>query len=116
MPLYIAQSGDLDRCDRCLTDSLTTLKDRATQLLIKYMSGALVTQRQRQDIYLFLFDFYDRKGCICCFLTLLSHDTTFRAEKYHEQAFTGIIHFKVTKGIQSKSGITMGSHASEVLS
>ena len=44
MPLYIAQSGDLDRCYRCLTDSLTTLKDRATQLLIKYKSGALVTQ------------------------------------------------------------------------
>ena len=30
--------------------------------------------------------------------------------------FTGIIHFKVTKGIQLKSGITMVSHASEVLS
>ena len=44
MPLYIAQSGDLDMCYRCLTDSLTTLKDRATQLLIKYKSGALVTQ------------------------------------------------------------------------
>ena len=44
MPLYIAQSGDLDRCYRCLTDRLTTLKDRATQLLIKYKSGALVTQ------------------------------------------------------------------------
>ena len=44
MPLYIAQSGDLDRCHRCLTDRLTTLKDRATQLLIKYKSGALVTQ------------------------------------------------------------------------
>ena len=42
MPLYIEQSGHLDRCYRCLTDSLTTLKDRATQLLIK--SGALVTQ------------------------------------------------------------------------
>ena len=35
MPLYIAKSGDLDRCYRCLTDSLT-LKDGATQLLIKY--------------------------------------------------------------------------------
>ena len=34
MPLYIAKSGDLDRCYRCLTDRLTTLKDRATQLLI----------------------------------------------------------------------------------
>ena len=44
MPLYIAQSGDLVRCYRCLTDSLTTLKDRATQLLKKYKSGALVTQ------------------------------------------------------------------------
>ena len=44
MPLYIAKSGDLDMCYRCLTDRLTTLKDRATQLLIKYKSGALVTQ------------------------------------------------------------------------
>ena len=43
MPLYIAQSGHLDRCYRCLTDR-QTLKDRATQLLIKYKSGALVTQ------------------------------------------------------------------------
>ena len=42
MPLYIAQSGDLDRCHGCLTHS--HLKDRATQLLIKYKSGALVTQ------------------------------------------------------------------------
>ena len=42
--IYIAQSGDLDRCYRCLTDRLTTLKDSATQLLIKYKSGALVTQ------------------------------------------------------------------------
>ena len=48
MPLYIAKSGDLDRCYRCLTDSLThsltTLKDRATQILIKYKSGALMIQ------------------------------------------------------------------------
>ena len=43
MPLYIEQSGDVDRCYRCLTDS-QTLKDRAIQLLIKYKSGALVTQ------------------------------------------------------------------------
>ena len=43
MPLYIAQSGDLDRCHRCLTHSLTW-KDSATLLLIKYKSGALVTQ------------------------------------------------------------------------
>ena len=46
MPLYIAKSGDLDRCYRCLTDSLThsQTKDSATQLLTKYKSGALVTQ------------------------------------------------------------------------
>ena len=43
MPLYIAQSGDIEGCHACLTDS-QTLKDRATQLLIKYKSGALVTQ------------------------------------------------------------------------
>ena len=30
--------------DALLTDSLTTLKDMATQLLIKYKSGALVMQ------------------------------------------------------------------------
>ena len=34
MPLYIAKSGDLD----------SQRKDSATQLLIKYKSGALVTQ------------------------------------------------------------------------
>ena len=44
MPLYIAESGDLDRCYRCLTDG-QTVKNRATQLLIKYKSGALVTQK-----------------------------------------------------------------------
>ena len=43
MPLYIAQSGDLDRFNGCLTDG-QTLKDSATQLLIKYKSGTLVTQ------------------------------------------------------------------------
>ena len=43
MPLYIAQSGDLDRCRVCLTDG-QTLKDRATQPLIKYKSGAIITQ------------------------------------------------------------------------
>ena len=53
MPLYIEQSGDLDRCYRCLTHSLTTLKDRATQLLIKYKSGALATQYQ-QDLSWYL--------------------------------------------------------------
>ena len=44
--LYIAKSGDLDWCYRCLTDWLTHshLKDRATQLLTKYKSGALVMQ------------------------------------------------------------------------
>ena len=46
MPLYIEQSGDLDRCYRCLTDR-QTLKDRATQLLIKYKSRALVMQKMR---------------------------------------------------------------------
>ena len=44
MPLYIAKSGDLEGCHACLTDRLTTLKDRATQLLIKFKTGALVTQ------------------------------------------------------------------------
>ena len=39
MPLYIEHSGDLEGCHACLTDS--HLKDRATQLLIKYKSGAL---------------------------------------------------------------------------
>ena len=48
MPLYIAKSGYLDRCYRCLTDWLThwlTDFERfwATQLFIKYKSGALVT-------------------------------------------------------------------------
>ena len=36
------RSGQVSR----MPDSLTTLKDRATQLLIKYKSGALVTQKQ----------------------------------------------------------------------
>ena len=49
MPVYIAQSGDLEGCNACLTDS-QTLKDRATQLLTKYKSGALVTQL-RMDFY-----------------------------------------------------------------
>ena len=43
MPLCIKQSGHLDRCHGSLTHS-QTLKDSATQLLIKYRSGALVTQ------------------------------------------------------------------------
>ena len=48
MPLYIARSGDLEGCHACVTDSLTDshLKDSATQLLIKYKSGALVTQQE----------------------------------------------------------------------
>ena len=46
MPLYIAKSGDLGRYHACLTDG-QTLKDRATQLLKKYKSGALVTQHSR---------------------------------------------------------------------
>ena len=45
MPLYIAKIEIWTGVtDASLTDSLTTLKDRATQLLIKYKSGALVTQ------------------------------------------------------------------------
>ena len=60
MPLYIAQSGDLDRCYRCLTDS-QTLKYRATQLLIKYNGGALVTQ------YCFNNSFGAEMGWICMF-------------------------------------------------
>ena len=57
MPLYIAKSGDLDRCYRCLTDWLTDsqCKDRATQLLKKYKSGALVTQL---NLNLFLVDIF----------------------------------------------------------
>ena len=43
MPLYIAQSGDMEGCHAYLTDG-QTLKDRATQLFTKYKSGALVTQ------------------------------------------------------------------------
>ena len=49
MPLYIAQSGDLEGCNACLTDS-QTLKDSATQLLTKYKSGALVTQLENEQI------------------------------------------------------------------
>ena len=36
--------------DASRTDSLTTLKDRATQLLIKYKSRALVTQQHLTHI------------------------------------------------------------------
>ena len=38
------RSGQVLPMPDSLTDSLPTLKDRATQLLIKYKSGALVTQ------------------------------------------------------------------------
>ena len=48
MPLYIERSGDLDRCHASLTDG-QTLKDRATQLLLKSKSGALVTQLSKQS-------------------------------------------------------------------
>ena len=46
--LYILQKVEIwtGVTDAWRTDSLTTLKDRATQLLIKYKSGALVTQYQ----------------------------------------------------------------------
>ena len=61
MPLYIAQSGDLEGCHACLTHWLTvhwltTLRDRATQLLIKFKTGALVTQFDI-DFHLFLWFF-----------------------------------------------------------
>ena len=56
MPLYIEKSRDLDRCYRCLTDSQR--KDRVTQLLIKYKSGALVTQKhfvtRKLDIHIYM--------------------------------------------------------------
>ena len=48
MPLYIAQSGDLEGCYRCLMDS-QTLKDRATQLLTKYKSNAIMTNYRPLD-------------------------------------------------------------------
>ena len=48
MPLYIAQSGDLDRCNGCLTDG-QTLKDSATQLLIKYKVGMAVRAPSGND-------------------------------------------------------------------
>ena len=38
------RSGQVSRMPDSLTHSLTTLKDSATQLLIKYKSGALVAQ------------------------------------------------------------------------
>ena len=56
LPLYIApsakwRSGQVLPMPYSLTDSLTwltTLKDRATQLIIKYKSGALITQCERR--------------------------------------------------------------------
>ena len=68
MPLYIAKSGDLEGCHACLTDRLTTLKDSATQLLIKYKSGALVTQFHMKLTKPFLSHlniFEQRKYMIC---------------------------------------------------
>ena len=47
-----------------LTHSLTTLKDRATQLLMKYKSGALVTQFRFFLWHLLMASFY----CIYCIL------------------------------------------------
>ena len=50
MPSYIEQREIWTGVtDALLTHSLTTLKDRATQLLIKYKSGALVTQCLRMQ-------------------------------------------------------------------
>ena len=49
--LYILQKVEIwtGVTDAWLTHSLTSLKDRATQLLLKYKSGALVTQYCSQD-------------------------------------------------------------------
>ena len=63
MPLYIAQSGDLEGCNACLTDG-QTLKDRATQLFIKYKSGALVTQFLQLGIIKLNLS-YDQTNLIC---------------------------------------------------
>ena len=56
--LYILQKVEIwiGVTDASRTDSLTTLKDRATQLLIKYKSGALVTQLSSKH----------RKNCKSC--------------------------------------------------
>ena len=45
--MVIDDTGSVEESvtDASLTHSLTTLKDSATQLLIKYKSGALVTQK-----------------------------------------------------------------------
>ena len=49
MPLYIAKVDIwTGLTDALRTDGLT-LKDRATQLLTKYKSGALVTQKHNQE-------------------------------------------------------------------
>ena len=44
--------------------SLTTLKDRATQLLIKYKSGALVTQLENELVCQLAVDVYGHIGSI----------------------------------------------------
>ena len=51
MPVYNEQSGDLDRCHGSLTHSMT-LRDSATQLLIKYKSLAFVTQKHSKCLHL----------------------------------------------------------------
>ena len=69
MPLYLAQRGDLVRCYQCLTDLLTavhwltTLKDRATQLLIKCKTGALVTQKAVLGHYAVTIKIWDCELC-----------------------------------------------------
>ena len=46
MPLYIAQSGDLEWCHRCLTDEQTDFERIDLLSSLSSKSGALVTQQQ----------------------------------------------------------------------
>ena len=54
------------RCD-AMPDSMTTLKDSATQLLIKYKSGALVTQQDQVNnvnfVLIFIINLLINPGC-----------------------------------------------------
>ena len=51
MPLYIAKVDIWTGLTDALRTEGLTLKDRATQLLIKYKSGALVTQSNLETNY-----------------------------------------------------------------
>ena len=63
--LYILQKVEISTgvTDAWLTDSLTTLKDSATQRLIEYKSGALVTQLQ--------FNLKVKRVCTCLLVWFL---------------------------------------------